>query len=289
MAGNSTDPGRTVTSKLSAILLVFGDGGEHSLSEIAARTNLPTSTAHRLTSQMVAWRLLERTEDRSYRVSFPLRLMTSHHPTSHACSIAPMLYPHLIIRALPVLNELTAATRAEARLGILRGADVLTLQLPSHSVADRVHAEGLVQSVVPAHAAASGKAMLAFSSPDVVDDVIAAGLPAITGHTITSPDVLRHHLSVIKLTQMATSVDELERGRSAIACPIFFGGGRVAAAIELTNQNHDGELEPAASALSVACRSLSRQLATEFHLAEGRHADSTGRVGSCADHPQPNR
>lgn len=270
MAGNSTDPGRTVTSKLSAILLVFGDGGEHSLAEIADSTNLPTSTAHRLTSQMVSWRLLERTEDRGYRVSFPLRMMTSHPPTSRACSIAPTLYPHLIVRALPVLNGLTVATRNQARLGILRGADVMTLQLPARSVVDRVHAEGLVQSMVPAHAAASGKAMLAFSPPDVVDGIIAAGLCSVTDHTITSPDVLRHHLSVIRLTQLATSVDELERGNSAIACPIFFGGGRVAAAIELTDRNGGDELDPAASALSVACRSLSRQLATEFHRADSR-------------------
>ena len=266
MAGNSTEAGRTVTSKLIAILLVFGDGGAHSLAEISSCTNLPTSTAHRLTAQMVSWRLLERTEDRGYRISFPLRMMTSHHRTSHPCSIAPTWYPHLIIRALPVLNELSAATRNEARLGILRGADVLTLQLPPHSAVDRVHAEGLVQSVVPAHAAASGKAMLAFSPADVVDDIIAAGLCSVTDQTITAPDLLRHHLSVIRLTQIATSVNEVERGKAAIACPVFFGGGRVAAAIELINRNRGRELEPAASALSVACRSLSRQLATELHL-----------------------
>jgi hypothetical protein len=35
MAGNSAEPGRSVTSKIVAILLTFRDGNEHSLTEIA--------------------------------------------------------------------------------------------------------------------------------------------------------------------------------------------------------------------------------------------------------------
>ena len=35
MAGNSTDPGRSVTSKVTAILMAFADGGARTLTEIA--------------------------------------------------------------------------------------------------------------------------------------------------------------------------------------------------------------------------------------------------------------
>ena len=77
---------------------------------------------------------------------------------------------------------------------------ILTLQPRTNRFSERVHAEGLLHAVVPAHAAASGKALLAFSPPYVIDRVIAAGLPAFTRHTITSPDVLRQRLSVIRLT-----------------------------------------------------------------------------------------
>ena len=123
-----------------------------------------------------------------------------------------------------------------------------------------MHAEALLHGVLSTHAAASGKALLAFSPPGVVNRVIAAGLPAFTRHTITSPDVLRQRLSVIRLTQ------------------IFYGAGRVAAAIELTGGDLGSELKPAASALSVACRSLSRQLATEFRVRGNRN----GQKGSHA-------
>ena len=35
MAGNSTESGRSVTSKITSILLTFTEGSEHSLTEIA--------------------------------------------------------------------------------------------------------------------------------------------------------------------------------------------------------------------------------------------------------------
>ena len=266
MAGNSTDPGRSVTSKVTAILLAFADGGAHTLTEIAAMANVPTSTAHRLASELVAWRLLERTEERSYRIGLPLRMIGSEYSESEVCS-----YTLAVRRALPVLNELSRATGNEVRMGVLRGSDVMTLQLPPNRVTESVHTEVLLHGVIPAHAAASGKVLLAFSPSSVVNHVIAAGLPAFTRHTITSPDDLRRKLSVIRVRQVATSRNEFECGRAAIAMPVFYGKGRVAAAIELTGRDFGSELNPAAGALSVACRSLSRRLATEFRIVGNRN------------------
>ena len=46
--------------------------------------------------------------------------------------------------------------------------------------------------------------------------------------------------------------------------PVFSGGGRVAAAVELTVREPGTDVKAVTGALTVACRSLSRQLATEF-------------------------
>jgi DNA-binding IclR family transcriptional regulator len=257
---------------VTAILMVFADDGVHTLTEIAGSAHLPTSTAHRLASELVAWRLLERTEERHYRIGLPLRIIASEYSATEICSTT-----QTVVRALPVLYELSRATRSEVRLGILRGPEVLTLQPRTNRFSERVHAEGLLHAVVPAHAAASGKALLAFSPPRVIDHVIAAGLPAFTPHTITSPEVLRRKLSVIRLTQIATSRNELECGKAAIAMPIFYGGGRVAAAIELAVRDMSSEFKPAVGALSVACHSLSRQLATEIRVTGHRDTRTTHR------------
>jgi len=113
MAGNSIDAGRSVTSKVTAILMVFADDGVHTLTEIAGDAHLPTSTAHRLASELVAWRLLERTEERHYRIGLPLRIVASEYSASKVCSTT-----QTVMRALPVLDELSRATRSEVRLGI---------------------------------------------------------------------------------------------------------------------------------------------------------------------------
>src|SRR5258708_8293870 len=185
MAGNSTDPGRSVSSKVTAILMAFADGDVHTLTEIAASADLPTSTAHRLASELVAWRLLERTEERSYRIGLPLRMIASDYSESEVCSTT-----QTVMRALPVLHELSRATRSEVRLGILRGSEVMTLQPRTNRFSERVHAEGLLHAVVPPHAAAPGTPTLPFSPPCAIDHVISPGSPPFTPHTLTPPHAL---------------------------------------------------------------------------------------------------
>jgi hypothetical protein len=41
VAGNTSESGRSVASKLASILLLFTDGGEHSLTEIARVSRVP--------------------------------------------------------------------------------------------------------------------------------------------------------------------------------------------------------------------------------------------------------
>ena len=67
MAGNSGEPGRTVTSKLAAILIASPNGRDYTLSELAMQTNLAISTVHRLLNDLVAASLLERLDGATYR------------------------------------------------------------------------------------------------------------------------------------------------------------------------------------------------------------------------------
>jgi DNA-binding IclR family transcriptional regulator len=253
MAGNSTDPGRSVTSKVTAILMAFNDGAVLTLTEIAGIAKLPTSTAHRLASELLAWRLLERTEEGGYRIGLPLRIISKD-----ATDFDILNRAILVMRARPVLAELAQTTHTEARLGALHGVEVVYLGQSSPILTG----VGTLTPTLPAYATAIGKALLAFSPASVVDRVLAEGMR--TTKTMTSPDKLRQALSVIRLTQIATARDEYQPERSAIAMPVFSGGGRVAAAVELTVREPGTDVKAATGALTVACRSLSRQLATEF-------------------------
>jgi DNA-binding IclR family transcriptional regulator len=250
MAGNSTESGRSVTSKITSILMTFTQGSVHSLTEIARLAGLPVSTTHRLTAELASWRLLERTECGHYRVGLPLRMIG-------AGGVTP---PSVAERAPWVLEDLAAATRSRARLGVLAGTDVAYIEKqPGH----RPVSSFCPTAMLPAHPLALGRALLAFSSVDAVDAVLAGGLRAYTRQTITSPDRFRRALTVTRLTRVAVTRWEFEHGVSGVAMPVFGPGGDVVAAIELAAADLGRELPSMTAALAVASRSLSRELATE--------------------------
>ena len=250
MAGNSTESGRSVTSKITSILMTFTQGSVHSLTEIARLAGLPVSTTHRLTAELASWRLLERTECGHYRVGLPLRMIGAGGVTA----------PSVAERAPWVLEDLAAATRSRARLGVLAGTQVAYIEKqPGH----RPVSSFCPMAMLPAHPLALGRALLAFSSVDAVDSVIAGGLRAYTRHTITAADRFRRALTVTRLTRVAVTRWEFEHGVSGVAMPVFGPGGDVVAAIELAAADLGRELPSMTAALAVASRSLSRELATE--------------------------
>jgi DNA-binding IclR family transcriptional regulator len=256
VAGNSADSGRSVTSKVIAILMTFTDGSVHSLTEIARLAGLPISTAHRLATELAAWGLLERTEDGSYRVGLPLRMIGTR--SWHAPSIQE--------RAPRVMEDLCGATRTDVRLGVFDGLEIAYIEKRSgrHPVT-----AFSATAVLPAHASAMGKALLAFSSPRTVDMVVAQGLTAITPYTLCTPDRLRRALAVTRLTRVAVSRWELELGVSTVAAPVFGAGGHVVAALEVRVRDLRSDLQVMQPALMVAARSLSRELASSPRMGRG--------------------
>ena len=194
--------------------MTFTQGSVHSLTEIARLAGLPVSTTHRLTAELASWRLLERTECGHYRVGLPLRMIG-------AGGVTP---PSVAERAPWVLEDLAAATRSRARLGVLAGTEVAYIEKqPGH----RPVSSFCPTAMLPAHPLALGRALLAFSSLDTVDAVIAGGLRPYTRQTITSPDRFRRALTVTRLTRVAVTRWEFEHGVSGVAMPVFGPGGDV--------------------------------------------------------------
>ncbi|HEY3261170.1 MAG TPA: IclR family transcriptional regulator [Pseudonocardiaceae bacterium] len=237
-----------MTSKVAAILMTFSGGSEHSLTEIARLAGLPTSTAHRLVCELAARRILERTENGSYRTGLSLGIIGSQaHVT-----------PSVAERAPAVMEDLSAGARADVRLGVLHHLEVAYIE---KQVGHRPVTTFTPAATLPLHATALGKALLAFVSPRIVDLVTATGLRAYTPYTITTPDRLRRALAVIRLTRVAVSRWELKLGVSAVAMPVFGPGGTVVAALEMQLRDLRNDFQNIKAALLVASRSLSRELA----------------------------
>jgi DNA-binding IclR family transcriptional regulator len=248
MAGNSTDAGRSVTSKVIAILMTFRTGDAYSLTEIARLTGLPVSTAHRLSMELVDWGMLQRTGEGRFQVGTQL-----HAIADRAASAVPNLHE----RARRTMEDLAAAaSRAVVRLGVVHGVEALCLE---KEPGDRPVPVAFGADAVPLHATALGRALLAFAPPGFVEVVIGRGLRRYTPFTTTQPEELRHALAVIRLTRMALVRREYDTELCTAAVPVFGPGGRVVAALELGLRDA-ADLCLFRPSLVVAGRALTREL-----------------------------
>lgn len=243
---NSVD-GRSVTSKLAAIIRAFSTGDVHSLSHIARVAGLPVSTAHRLTAELVEWKFLQRTDDKRYYVGTFLTEIGVH------AWCEPTINDH----ARRVLEDLSIATRATVRFGVLKDLAVTYIEKRPNTRPVVASFEG---GELPAHATAMGKALLAFTAPDVVNQVIENGLDQYTPFTVVTAAALHRELKICRMTQVAMTRQELNLNISAVAVPVFIGGGQLVGAIELVTSGAGYQLHLLQSAVFVAARGLSREL-----------------------------
>jgi DNA-binding IclR family transcriptional regulator len=242
-------PPRSLISRVAAILSTFSAGSSHSVTEIAHLTGLPVSTAHRLTGERVSWQLLNRTTEGRYEVGLALQRL---HGDVSSMSALYERAPHMV-------TDLCEVTQRRARLGILRGGRVAYIE---KRVGPRPATRFCPDAVLPAHATALGKALLAFSPRETVASV-EQKLAAYTECTLTSPDQLRRALHFVRRARRAVSRGELFPGNMAVAVPVFGPGGVVAAALELEVREFRVDSATCTAALTVAARGLSWELALD--------------------------
>lgn len=245
MAGNSAERGQSVTSRVSAILLTFTDCDDRSLTEIARLAGLPVSTAHRLAVELASRHLLERDDNGHYHVGSPLRDI----------GLSEWAAPTLSERASCVLDDLSAALRLPARLGVMSGSEIRYVEKRPHHPATSFD----VAATLPAHATALGKVLLAFSPTRITDSLIAKGLTQFTRYTVVAPEKVRHSLGAIRQTHIAVSSGELEVGIHCVAMPVFIDR-KIVAAIEVQVAKPQDDLPRVSPALAMACGGLSREL-----------------------------
>lgn len=115
--------------------------------------------------------------------------------------------------------------------------------------------------VIPAHASALGKAMLAFL-PDERERVLTTeNLRSMTGETLTSPEALRAQLDEVRISGFAIEQDEAVLGESSLAGPVFDSYGQAVGAIGVViPSNGDAAEHEARDAVRESARAVSREL-----------------------------
>ncbi|MFI9754464.1 IclR family transcriptional regulator [Streptomyces collinus] len=244
---NSGDSGRTVLSRALAILDAFTlERRELTLAQICRLTGLRHATAHRLAGELTAWGALERLPGGAYVVGLRLWELGALNPRGLP----------LRVLAMPVMEDLHAATRQHVQLAVLDGTDALVVERISSAGAVPVVSQ--VGGRLPLHASAAGQILLAHASEELFTEVLRNGLARITPRTITDPATLRLTLAECRRTGVAVVHEEMSPDAHSVAAPVTDAKGRVVAALSVVSV--DARTHLLVPAVVLAGRGISRGL-----------------------------
>jgi DNA-binding IclR family transcriptional regulator len=218
----SSEPGRTVGSRLLELLFSFGpDNPDLSMAELTRMTGMSHATVRRLVMEMVGAGALERREDG--RLTIGLRLW-------QLGTLAP-LTESLRTLAQPFMEDLYTALQQHVQIAVLEGEEAVIIERLSAP-----HAVELTSQIggrLPLHCSGVGKVLLAHAGDDLIDTVLTNRLRRYTSRTLVDASVLRREIAACRRTGTASVRRELTEGADSIATRIVDAEGRVVAALSV--------------------------------------------------------
>jgi DNA-binding IclR family transcriptional regulator len=227
--------------------------GRLGVSELSERLGLAKGTVHGLLRTLQEHGLVEQHADSDKYQLGPqlLQLSTRYLDLSELRS-----------RSL-AWSELLASRAQEAvRVGVTHGDGMLVVHHVFRPDATLQILE--VGSVLPLHATALGKAVLAFVEPERRRDIVEDDLPRLTGQTLVTPSALTRELNVTRERGYALEKEEAVLGEAGIAAPIFDRNAEPVGAVGVAGPRERilrrGRERVIANAVIEAARGISRDL-----------------------------
>lgn len=222
-----------------------------SLAEIARKLGLAPSTVHGIIRTLVAHGMVEQERGSGHYRLGPatLRLSNVYLDTLE-----------LRVRVSAWTEELARATGCAVRTAVLLLSDVVVVaHAPRPDGTRQMPETGIV---IPAHACAIGKVLLAFH-PDGRAKALPCDrvLEKMTGNTITDHAELAKQLDLVQNTGIAEEDEEAVLGECGVAAPLTDSADHAAGALGLVVPRTQWPLNPAGiEELRATARTVSRQL-----------------------------
>ena len=224
---------------------------ELSVTEIARRTGMPKSTAHRIIDSLRTVGFLEQDATRE-RYRLGLRLF------EYGSTVLGSMELHRA--ASPFVEAVTKRSGEDVHLCVFNGSHMLLVRAAQAS--SRQNTLTMMEASV-CYSTGVGKAALAFQPETTIRKIIEAGLVAFTPYTITDGERLRKELATIRERGFALDDREHELDVRCVAAPIRNASGRVFAALSVSGpaRRFTESREPVLAALVVEhAASISAQL-----------------------------
>lgn len=240
----------------AAQILVALSGGVRRLgvTELSVRLGLSKATIHGLLRTLRAHGLVEQdSETEKYQLGPALLALSNSYLGSNELRARSLVWSEL----------LSARTGETVRVGIPHDDGALVV----HHVFRQDQSLQILEvgAVLPLHASALGKAMLAYMGPDVLKGLVARGrLLKLTAHTLSAPSALRRDLEAVRARRYALEREEAILGEAGIAAAVFDRDGYLTGAIGVVGPRQSllrkDRLTGLTDAVVEAARGISRDL-----------------------------
>jgi IclR family transcriptional regulator, KDG regulon repressor len=139
----------------------------------------------------------------------------------------------LVQAAQPVLTRLGEQTGETVFIGVLDGKDAVCIDRRNSPHSIRLFAE--IGARTPLHVGTVPKILLAYQSPEFIDEYLRGPLVRINDQTVTDPVTIRALLDDIRRCGVTMSRDDMDLGAVSIGAPVHDrpGSGAVIAAISV--------------------------------------------------------
>jgi DNA-binding IclR family transcriptional regulator len=230
--------------------------GRLGVSELSDRLGLAKGTVHGLLRTLHDHGLVEQDPDSDKYQLGPQLLQLSNRYLD---------LNELRARSLAWSELLATRTDEAVRVGVPHGNGVLVVHHVFRPDASLQILE--VGAVLPMHATALGKAVLAYLAEPERKDVLDAGLTKLTGRTVSTLAALQRELDTVRERRYAVEREEAVLGEVGIAAPIFDRNGAVIGGIGVAGPaerlNGRAQENKVATAVGEAARAISRDLGAQ--------------------------
>ena len=208
------------------LLEALGDGGELGVTELANRTGLVPSTAHRLLHTLAKRGYVSQSSESG-------RYLLGYKVVEVASGLEHRL-ERLRVVARPHLEGIQRETGETVNLVVLDADRVVYVDQVEGSRQVRMFTT--VGTSVPAHTTGSGKAILANGPSEAFEALYGDREPLqkLTEHTLTTLDALEDDFARIRRRGYALDEEEHEEGVGCVAVAVFDHSGRASAAISVS-------------------------------------------------------
>ena len=257
-----------VLERAFAILAQFTrEHPEWTTTEIARACDLPIPTAHRILTTLRAHGFLSRDEAKRFRLG----------PAAMELGERAQQAIDLRTISLPILRRLAEQSGETAILTVLNDMRDRSVCLERVESSQQLRLSVEPGRVLPLHAGASQKILLAYMSDAEVERILAAPLERVWRATITRPDTLRADLALTRRRGWAQSFEETNGGTWGLAVPILDQHDEIVAGVGLAGPSARLTKESTADHLQ-RLDTAAEELARMIGLRVAADVDPSGQV-----------